>query len=819
MIENPFTFRILAVKVLKGCKPYIQKCLRTEIMYYLCNAYRIKDINGKNEFYTIEKNHGQDEVNDDFYYISSDNKIHNDVRISISAIVGMNGDGKSSLIELIARLINNYAQYHNFDPRHSLLHVDGVSAQLFYQYNDNIFMLSENYGIEQPQLYLICNLDDNGLPKQQVKPLKVIQTDEEAKKEFFYTLVSNYSHYAYNIYDYQEEREDYPRSRYGLQANYWLNKVFHKTDGYQVPLSLNPNRDFGNIDINNESDLSKQRLLSLFVSSDNPSVNPSSFRHINGKDVNYITLEEIGYSKFQKKTLIEGLKKVRNEDRLSDEIKDLERLRKHKQLFDNELNDVNSNIINILRGARNLLIRYTLKASLFSEIRNWVKALPNKAEILPEKSDISLLLDYFKQFNIDEKSLLGKLLKRIRPFRVFNLAQLFEIHIIGTVCESYADYSKQPFDKDFTKMLLKEYTDLSSIEKCEHYIIYKILSIFETYPQYIPIQQQFQSFMDAYHKDNKLLKGHTNSFSNRANLVQLESDIKEETHITLKLRQTYKYMCDLKAHTDIYEQFRKDDKTFYVKLDDLREKYELKLRDLVNLPPAIYKWDFIFEDVDTKDKIKISKFSSGEKQRLNSLGAVLYHIRNIDSINEADNNEIKYQAINLILEEVELYFHPEWQRQYIKSLIDAIRGMKLQKVKSINIVFVTHSPFILSDIAKCNVLFLKHGKPYTNMQGNTFGANINNLLKEGFFMPTLPIGDFAYSKINALFSKLNEGIFNADELKKVRNDIMQVGEPYLRGQLLKLYKDYDMVLDNNHIMECISRIVEQKVSQQLNRND
>ena len=83
------------------------------------------------------------------------------------------------------------------------------------------------------------------------------------------------------------------------------------------------------------------------------------------------------------------------------------------------------------------------------------------------------------------------------------------------------------------------------------------------------------------------------------------------------------------------------------------------------------------------------------------------------------------------------------------------------------------------------------------MQENTFGANIHSLLKHGFFMPNLPIGEFAYEKINALFKKLNTGDFNNDDeekRKKDLNDIYQqillVGEPFLRNQLLLLYNSF-----------------------------
>ena len=114
--------------------------------------------------------------------------------------------------------------------------------------------------------------------------------------------------------------------------------------------------------------------------------------------------------------------------------------------------------------------------------------------------------------------------------------------------------------------------------------------------------------------------------------------------------------------------------------------------------------------------------------------------------------------------------------------------MHLQTIKSVNILFVTHSPFILSDIPKCNVMFLQDGMVKNDMQENTFGSNIHSLLKNGFFLPNLPMGEFAYQKINHLFYLLNSGDFNPKtDLDDIYQQILLVGEPFLRSQLLSLY--------------------------------
>jgi hypothetical protein len=146
------------------------------------------------------------------------------------------------------------------------------------------------------------------------------------------------------------------------------------------------------------------------------------------------------------------------------------------------------------------------------------------------------------------------------------------------------------------------------------------------------------------------------------------------------------------------------------------------------------------------------------------------------------------------LEEIELYSHPDYQRRLVRQLLNQLEKADLQEIESVSILFVTHSPFILSDIPKSCVLFLENGLPRNNMQENTFGANIHSLLKNGFFLPNLPMGEFAYEKINEMFRKLNEGDMDPETYKALYNQILLVGEPYLRSQLMSMYREFKGLL-------------------------
>lgn len=118
------------------------------------------------------------------------------VGLNFSAIVGMNGDGKSSLVELIIRLLNNVSISHGIGYRKTLQWINGVEAELYYLL-DGVF-------------YRIISKGDRIKVYQYVKSGKVyrqggIVGPEVVKKHFFYTMVSNYSLYAYNSLEFADE--------------------------------------------------------------------------------------------------------------------------------------------------------------------------------------------------------------------------------------------------------------------------------------------------------------------------------------------------------------------------------------------------------------------------------------------------------------------------------------------------------------------------------------------------------------------------------------------------------------------------------------
>lgn len=90
---------------------------------------------------------------------------------------------------------------------------------------------------------------------------------------------------------------------------------------------------------------------------------------------------------------------------------------------------------------------------------------------------------------------------------------------------------------------------------------------------------------------------------------------------------------------------------------------------------------------------------------------------------------LKYKYVNVVFDEIELYFHPDLQRRFLSLIISALRNIHIEHIEGVNILMVTHSPFVLSDIPRSNVLVLsKQGE----ICGETFCANIHEMLGQNF---------------------------------------------------------------------------------------
>lgn len=185
--------------------------------------------------------------------------------INIYAIVGMNGSGKSSLIEMIFRIANNVSYYlvegsKIIKAADKPIFIPGIYANLKYEIDGSsceIIIRDKAIGIRTGLIeQRISEVNHEDIKDFQYEGKLNYGTRRDIAKLFFYTVVTNYSLQAYNSSDYLDETEG---------ASSWIDKVFHKNDGYMTPIVLNPSRTKGIIKLDNESELAKSRLEAILV--------------------------------------------------------------------------------------------------------------------------------------------------------------------------------------------------------------------------------------------------------------------------------------------------------------------------------------------------------------------------------------------------------------------------------------------------------------------------------------------------------------------------------------------------------------------------
>jgi predicted ATP-binding protein involved in virulence len=234
------------------------------------------------------------------------------------------------------------------------------------------------------------------------------------------------------------------------------------------------------------------------------------------------------------------------------------------------------------------------------------------------------------------------------------------------------------------------------------------------------------------------------------------------------LYYSYSIFKNLKSKINELKIYRWVDNLFYFELDEKLFAFFNEIFSYWNSFPFLFN-------------IQWNKLSSGESALLSIFSRLNY-------IRSYTNN------IVVIIDEGELYLHPEWQRKFFYDLHENLP--KLFEGTTIQLLFTSHSPFIISDLPKENVLLLDRGK---NGQciikdeshfKNTFGTNIHALLSNSFFLENGYIGEFARWNIDYAFEWLNNRKSispEEDGTRKIREIIRVIGDPLVKMKLVELF--------------------------------
>lgn len=522
--------------------------------------------------------------------------------VSFSAIVGENGAGKSSLIEFEIRLINNFSaivfgEYAKVDGGPHLHFIDGVEGELYYLLKQNVYRLC----VAGRDVKLYCYYwqeeeeNDNIVFK---KPIEIIKSHVVPKlgepirsayaysttyfeslknllPRFFYTVVLNQSAYAYNTNDFASECNDEKYEikvrngnnknekdeiiQYSTEDKCWLSGLFHKNDGYQIPIVLIPYRVEGNYDINVENKLAYERLISIMVMEDD-----------NGRIIN-------------------GHLRVTS--------------------------------FNLKRKPCNYDLDY-----------------------------IHQRLGY-RQFGSDDYEKMKSIL-----LNTWNSLVGFDILANS---KSYL-YRNQAIN----------------------YLVYKTLKIACTYDEYRKFRYRHIVQEEPFDEE---------SFQK---LVQMT--IANNSHVANKLYRTIAYLI-----WDIYEIYGETkDKPLKIRIADINKRWRNAFNESrieltsnigssliteASIPPPFFDTAIGLVELNTGVYVPFEYLSSGEKQQAYSISALVYHLKNLDSVSDdnSSSERVAYPYIQLVLEEVELYYHPELQRQLIKNILDGIKQANLRNISGL----------------------------------------------------------------------------------------------------------------------------------------
>lgn len=156
-------------------------------------------------------------------------------------------------------------------------------------------------------------------------------------------------------------------------------------------------------------------------------------------------------------------------------------------------------------------------------------------------------------------------------------------------------------------------------------------------------------------------------------------------------------------------------------------------------------------------ELAINWLSDGEKCLLALVGDLA---RRLAIANPNAKNPLDGRGIVLI-DEIELHLHPEWQREVIPSLVKTFPNCQF--------IITTHSPQVISEILPEDVYMLD-GEPYSHPE-SSYGRDSNRILEDIMGVSERPVR--IKEELQALFRLINAGqLEEAQQLQKsIANEI------------------------------------------------
>jgi predicted ATPase len=277
-------------------------------------------------------------------------------------------------------------------------------------------------------------------------------------------------------------------------------------------------------------------------------------------------------------------------------------------------------------------------------------------------------------------------------------------------------------------------------------------------------------------------------------------------------------------------------------LEKVPDKYYLD-PDIIEVPFSSMQENFLLDlmktlDEDSNDdgghvvrhqhfiQVSFEQLSSGEAYFLDLYASIYWGLKK-------SKNQAKGDTCILLLDEPDSRFHPEWSRTFISYLVKNLKS-ELFSDYNYQILITTHSPLLLSDVPKGNIICMnKTNENSVRIETAKYGfmSNLNDILIDSFFTAS-PFGEFAENYVNDIITSINrfeknirlnsDKSINKDkvsqELLKLQNKLKIVDEPRIRESLCKRIEDLQIrlqILDHGMGIDESIREIRQKQIQIL----
>ncbi|NFO28839.1 hypothetical protein FDB41_10575 [Clostridium botulinum] len=300
----------------------------------------------------------------------------------------------------------------------------------------------------------------------------------------------------------------------------------------------------------------------------------------------------------------------------------------------------------------------------------------------------------------------------------------------------------------------------------------------------------------------KLKKQIINIFKSIISYIESNKTDEENYFDNIKLKiKISNYIKFIEVLDSITKKMIFDKELIIIKLEDNLENlgnYIKQYYDTCQNDYYIFEW---IQGIDNDRRI----LSSGEESIFKMYARLYNQITHKYSVTGFDVSEKLNKNILVLMDEPEVYLHPEWQRNLITNLVNFFN--KYFSEHNVQLIITSNTPFLISDMPRKNIILLEKDKKTGNVKvrdellQRSFGQNIHTLLKESFFMKST-IGEYSRNKINEIIIALkpieknnkDEKLIyptvnqimkklNVENIEDVENMIELIGEPVLMIKL------------------------------------